>query len=148
MSKGYVTDPANADQEANDKSVIVYSRDNQLLATHSITSGRNDAERVNKVTVFNGQAFKGPTDAEAFLKLGDTAVDSLSPAEKSSAPGLRSQGVAFRLGKGRVVVVGDAAMLSAQVIGSENRPFGINTPGSDNKQLTLNIMHWLSGLLK
>lgn len=148
MSKGYVTDPANADKEANDPGVIVYSRENQLLTTHSITSGRSDAERVNKITVFNGQALKGPTGAEVFLKLADTAVDSLSPVEKSSAPSGRSQGVAFRLGKGRVVVVGDAAMLSAQVIGSENRPFGINTAGSDNKQLALNIMHWLSGLLK
>ena len=148
MSKDHVIDPANADKEANDPGVIVYSRDNQLLATHSITSGRGDAERVNRVTVFNGQAFKIPTGAEVFLKLADTAVDSSSSAEKGSAPSGRSQGVAFRLGKGRVVVVGDAAMLSAQVIGSEKRPFGINTTGSDNKQLTLNIMHWLSGLLK
>jgi hypothetical protein len=47
-----------------------------------------------------------------------------------------------------VVALGDAAMLSAQVTGSDNRPFGMNTPDIDNKQLALNIMHWLSGLLR
>jgi hypothetical protein len=26
--------------------------------------------------------------------------------------------------------------------------FGMNHPGIDNRQLTLNIVHWLSGLLK
>jgi hypothetical protein len=30
----------------------------------------------------------------------------------------------------------------------ENEPVGMNYPGIDNKQLALNIMHWLSGLLK
>jgi len=38
-------------------------------------------------------------------------------------------------------------MLSAQLTGSENRPMGMNVPGSDNRQLALNIMHWLSGIL-
>jgi hypothetical protein len=27
-------------------------------------------------------------------------------------------------------------------------PFGMNRPGIDNRQLALNIMHWLSGLLQ
>jgi len=147
VSRGYATDPANSEKGANDPSVIVYSRDNQLLAAHSITNGRSDAERVNKVVVFNGQLLKGPTGAEAFLKLADTAVDSAAPEKSGSAAG-RAQGIAFRLGKGRVVVVADAAMLSAQVTGSENLRFGINSEDFDNKQLTLNIMHWLSGLLK
>jgi len=26
--------------------------------------------------------------------------------------------------------------------------FGMNRPGIDNRQLALNIMHWLSGMLK
>lgn len=51
-------------------------------------------------------------------------------------------------GKGRVVVLGEAAMLTAQVF----RPpglmirLGMEYPGSDNRQLALNIMHGLSGL--
>ena len=42
--------------------------------------------------------------------------------------------------------MGEAAELSAQLIGSEK--FGMNVPGLDNRQMALNIMHWLSGLLE
>jgi hypothetical protein len=50
-------------------------------------------------------------------------------------------------GKGRVVVLGEAGMLSAQMIrypdGREMR-FGMNMPGNDNRQFALNVAHWLS----
>lgn len=148
MSKGYTTDPANSDKELDDPRVIVYSRENHVLAEHAITNGRSDAERVNRVIVFTGQSLKGPEGSDAFLKLSDTAVDEISSPGKSGAAAGRAQGIAFRLGKGRVVVLGDAAMLSAQLTGSDNQPFGMNIPNIDNRQLALNIMHWLSGLLK
>jgi hypothetical protein len=148
MSKGYITDPANADKELNIPSVIVYSRENHLLAEHAITNGRNDKERVNRVFVFTGQSLKGPKGSDAFLKLADTAVDNVEFSGKSSSAAGRAQGIAYRLGKGRVVMLGDAAMLSALLTGSDNRPFGINMPDIDNRQLALNVMHWLSGLLK
>jgi hypothetical protein len=46
-----------------------------------------------------------------------------------------------------VFVVGEAAVLTAQIdpLGFK---FGMNRPGSDDKQFALNIMHWLSGLLR
>ncbi|HWN08084.1 MAG TPA: hypothetical protein VNO50_02190 [Pyrinomonadaceae bacterium] len=148
LGKGYTTDPANSDNESTDQSVLIYSRENHLLVGHPITTGRNDAERVNRVMTFLGQSFKGRASSDAFLKLSDSAVDNIgSPAKSVSAAG-RAQGIAFRLGKGRIVVLGDAAMLSAQITGSDKRPFGMNTPDVDNRQLALNIMHWLSGLLK
>ena len=148
MSKGYTVDPANADREINNPSVIVYSRENHLLAEHAITNGRGDAERVNRVIVFTGQSLKGPTGSNAFLKLAETAVDQIAPPGTTGSAAGRAQGIAFRLGRGRVVVLGDAAMLSAQLTGSDNKPFGMNIPNIDNRQLALNIMHWLSGLLK
>ena len=52
----------------------------------------------------------------------------------------------MNFGKGHVVVLGEAAMLSAQLAGPNGNPFGMNRPGIDNRQLALNIMHWLSGL--
>jgi hypothetical protein len=148
MSKGYTTDPANSDKELDDPGVIVYSRENHLLAEHAITNGRNDAERVNRVIVFAGQSLKVSEGSDAFLKLSDTAVDKTAAPGKDGSVAGRAQGIAFRPGKGRVVVLGDAAMLSAQLTGSDNKPFGMNVPDIDNRQLTLNIMHWLSGLLK
>ena len=146
MSSSETADAANADKEFNLPSVIVYSRENHQLAESAITNGRNDAERVNRVIVFSGQSLKGPQGSEAFLKLADSAVNEID-GKNASAAG-RAQGIAFRLGKGRVVVLGDAAMLSAQVTGSDNQPVGMNVPNIDNRQLALNIMHWLSGILK
>jgi len=58
----------------------------------------------------------------------------------------RAQGVALSVGGGRVVILGEAAMMSAQLSGAEGsqRPMGMNAPGSDDKQFALNILHWLS----
>jgi hypothetical protein len=39
-------------------------------------------------------------------------------------------------------------MLSAQLAGPNQAKFGMNRPGIDNRQLALNIVHWLSGLLR
>ncbi|MEP6570107.1 MAG: hypothetical protein ABJC10_10055 [Acidobacteriota bacterium] len=148
MSKSETMDPGNADKEFNTPSVIVYSRENHLLAEHSITSGRNEIELVRRVVVFSGQSLKGPEGSDALLKLADTAIDEVVPPEKNSSAAGRAQGIAFRSGKGRVVVLADAAMLSAQLTGSDNQPVGMNVPNTDNRQLALNIMHWLSGILK
>ena len=68
---------------------------------------------------------------------------------RSPRPAGRSQGIALKPGKGRVIVLGEAAMLSAQLITGPNAmKFAMNRPGNDNRQLALNIVHWLSGLLK
>lgn len=80
------------------------------------------------------------------LPPGATAV-RLEPGERRSAAG-RAQGIAFRFGEGRVVVLGEAAMLSAQLSNADRSQFGMNRAGLDNRQLALNIMHWLSGLLR
>jgi len=58
------------------------------------------------------------------------------------------KGIAFKAGKGRVVMLGEAAMLSAQIAGAAKLKMGMNHPGSDNKQLALTLCTWLSGLLK
>ena len=151
MSKGYTGDPKNKDEEARGNSTLLFSRDNKLLGDHPITSGRNQSERISKVISFTGQSLKGPAGSVAFMKLGDTAVDVM-PAppgvegKETSAAG-RAQGIAFELGKGRVVVMGEAGMLSAQLAGPQKTKFGMNRPAIDNRQLGLNIMHWLSRLL-
>jgi hypothetical protein len=132
---------------------------------------------------FTGQSLKGPEASIAFLKLSETAQDRQPPSADSKPitldrlpngqplpPGMtvqgrpagpavpaagRAQAVALAFGKGRVVVLGEAAMLSAQrvtgpaaqLVGKEEIRLGMNRTGNDNRQLALNIMHWLSGLL-
>ncbi len=147
MSKGYTFDAANSLPQR--PSALIFSRENKLLGPHPIVDGRNEKERVNKVLSFTGQSLKGPEDSAAVLKLSDTAQDSPDHEQKSmtSAAG-RAQALAFKVGKGRVVVQGEAAMLSAQIAGQEKVKMGMNYEGYDNKQYALNVMHWLSGLLK
>jgi len=74
------------------------------------------------------------------------AVALRQPANAGTSAAGRAQGVAFRFGRGRVVVLGEAAMLSAQ-LGGQGMRVGMNRPGLDNRQLALNLMHWLSGAL-
>jgi hypothetical protein len=149
MSKMYTVDEQNFDKESENPGFIVYTRESGRLADHAITRGRNQTERINKIIAFTGQSLKGPVDSIAFMKLADTAND-LMPGQNptpTSAAG-RAQGIAMAFGKGRLVILGEAAMLTAQVTGPNRMPFGMNRPGLDNKQMALNIMHWLSRLLK
>ena len=147
MSKGYTIDAANSLR--SDPSSLIFSRENKLLAAHPITEGRNETERINRVLSFTGQSLKGPEDSFSILKLADTAQDAPDREAKTLAPAAgRAQALAFKLGKGRVVVQGEAAMLSAQITGPDNHKMGMNVDGYDNKQYTLNLMHWLTGVLK
>ena len=149
---GQITeDPSNKAEEFR-SNMILYSRENRLLQEHPITMGRDSQEKLNRVVVFSGQSLKGPADSIGFLKLADSARDSKgsdgTTQVESSVHGT-AQALALKLGNGKVVVLGEADMLSA-LLGDppEKEPIGMNYPGVDNKQLTLNIMHWLSGLLK
>ena len=144
MSKGYTDDPSSQDKEVGD---ILFSRENKLLADHLITRGRDAGERVNRVVTFTGQSLQGPTESTALLNLPSTAVDTFPQTKTTQSAAGRVQGLAMKFGKGRVVVLGEAGMLSAQ-IDNQGRVFGMNYPNTDNRQFALNIMHWLSRLLK
>jgi len=148
MSKMFTIDEQNSDKESGNSGFIVYTRESGRLADHPITRGRDDSERVNKIIAFTGQSLKGPPTGVPFMKLADTAQDTMggqSPKFVSAAG--RAQGIALAFGKGRAVFLGEAGMLSAQLAGPQRRPFGMNRPGIDNRQLALNIMHWLTRVL-
>jgi hypothetical protein len=158
MSKGYTIDVAHRDGLSQNPSVILYTRAAGNLRDHAITRGRDSTERVSRVIAFTGQSLRGPQEAQTFMALGDSAKDlpiRLGQPITPDTPGIpaagRAQGLAMRVGKGRVVMLGEAAMLSAQVIrGLGPTPFqmGMNRAGIDNQQLALNIVHWLTGLLE
>ena len=162
MSKGMTEDPKNYDTSSVDKSQLVFTRENGLLLDHPTTRGRDAIERVNRIMTFTGQSLKAPKGGAAFLKLGDSAVNRaalikveksggntrvlMSYSEPEPAKGY-AQAVALQFGKGRVVFLAEAAMLTAQIDGRTKKPFGMNVQGVDNRQLALNIMHWLSKIL-
>jgi hypothetical protein len=159
MTKGVTDDTVNC--VPGDPTSIVYSRENGLLLSHPITDGRRAEESVGRVVTFTGQSISVPAGAVPFLKLGATARDSrplppkivtsgtntqITPQYADPEPAVgRAQGIALELGKGRVVILGEAAMVTAQIAG-DGHPFGMNVSGNDNRKLALNIMHWLSRL--
>lgn len=147
MSKAFTIDPANSPPADNNPGFVLYTRENKLLGDHAITRGRDASERITRVLSFTGQSLTGPPRSVAFMKLADTAKDVLPGTDAQTSAAGRAQGLAFEAGKGRVVVMGEAGMLSAQLGGADRKPFGMNRPGIDNRQLALNIVHWLSRLL-
>ncbi len=162
MSKGMTEDAQNYDTSSGDKSQLVFTRENGLLLEHPITQGRSESEKIHRVMTFTGQSLKAPESSAAFLKLGDSAQNRAARIEVQKSGGDTravitygdptpatgfAQAVALQVGKGRVVMLGEAAMLTAQLDGKTKQPFGMNVPGIDNRQLVLNIVHWLSGIL-
>ena len=144
MSLMVTVDPKN-----ETKNGLLFSRDKNQLGDHPILNGRDPFERINRVLTFTGQSLKGPPDSVQLLKFSDTATDMGfgKDRKKVSAAG-RAQGIAFKFGKGRVVVMGEAGDLSAQIYGADPvGKMGMNVPGCDNRQFALNIVHWLTGLI-
>ena len=162
MSLGMSFDEMEFDREFGDSSELAYSRANWLLRKHPVTEGRWSGERVERVVTFTGQSVQGPEGSTLFLKHSPTAVlrDVRPSASLASVGGAKKdevaldlgeersandwgQGVALEHGQGRVVVLGEATMLTALLDGEEK--VGMNRRGNDNRKLALNIMHWLSG---
>jgi len=163
MGKGHVFDLVNSD---TNPTILVFSKDNGLLGTHAIIRGRTDAESVRRIVAFEGQSLSVPVGATILMKLGSTAYEADSredirlaqsalrsnPAPRTNIDRARSvadaaQGLAMEFGRGRLVITGEAAMFSAQVLHQQPRPdfkFGMNAPGNDDRQFALNALHWLS----
>lgn len=162
MGKGYAFAPTQGGVTTN----LVYPA--EAFDEHPIITGRGADERVGSVTAFTGQSLAGPEGATVLLpittgareapdlpalqRINDRITAGEDPGAviaELSAPALPAQALAFQHGEGRVVVLGEAGMLSAQRARfPDGREiwFGMNVaPG--NARFGLNILHWLTGLL-
>lgn len=172
MGKGWVFDRGSTTSSITTQ--LDFSRENGLLGVHPVLRGRDSSEEVKQIRSFTGQSLGVPDNAVALMKLSSTARESPTPSDleaeaaaaasteaprgttgpHSSPVAGRAQGIAMTFGKGRLVVLGEAAMFSAQVVrftdGGQRREIkaGMNVPGNDDRQFALNVLHWLSGLLK
>jgi hypothetical protein len=149
--------------DASPTGIFTYHRSDGSLRDHPITAGRFADERVDSVRVFTGSAFR-PVTASGAGPGGGVAVEplmvlpagavSLEPEEAwvfdpdtpREEMGGWLQGVALSVGQGRVVVLGEAAMLSAQLAGPQQQPMGMNAPeAAQNPIFGLNLVRWLVG---
>lgn len=146
FSNGYAID----EQE---KGPMLFRLSDGSLKDHQITRGRTDAEKIESVATFTGSAFQVDGDAQPLLVFGPSVVSVDGRIRDKTAPRISVkgwyQGAVMRFGKGRLAVFGEAAMFSAQVAGPKRMPMGMNAPiAAGNPQFLLNLMHWLSGILK
>ena len=143
MYLAYARDDAHHSGWDNEK--LLFSRANRLLTACPITEGRAPAERIDRVVTFTGQSLSVPAGATAVLRMDDGSYDWESRSVRHSARG-HAQGIAMAFGNGRVVMLGEAGFLSAQVdpLGFK---MGMNTSGNDDRQFALNVVHWLSRAL-
>jgi hypothetical protein len=128
------------------------------LGDHAIVRGRNPSEAITIVTTFTGHAFHPSSNMQPLLILSADAMGGApwrmnlpdsQPEEMPAFPvGGWLQGGTVQIGQGRAVVLGEAAMCTAQLAGPQGVPMGMSNPlAPQNAQFCLNVVHWLSGLL-
>ena len=155
----HLRDRQHADEDLKSPYVLVFERADGLIADHAITRGRGPGEAVDRVVTFGGEALEGPPGSTPLLRLDGTAeiVDDPDRGEEAavrSAAGM-AQAVALAHDRGRVVVVGEAAVFTSQVItgevaktmGRDELRIGMSRTDTDDRQLALNTVRWLAGLL-
>lgn len=135
--------------------------------------GGDPDERVRTVFAYTGQSLAGPPGSTILAVMADDAweapdlpaLDAIAERLEAGEPvdtvlssaarpiAGRAQSVAFTHGEERVVVLGEAGMLTAQrfrfpeASGRPDMRFGLQDQGHDDEQFALNILHWLTGLL-
>jgi hypothetical protein len=137
---------------------LFFAREDGLLANHPILDGATPADRVDAVATFSGQALFAPPHATPLLPFGPTArhtpirttyeisrygTDVMTVKGKPERLTGGAQAAALQHGAGRVVVMGEAAALTAQVVDGGLR-FGMNLDGADNAKFAINTLRWLS----
>jgi len=158
------TNPDNFTSE--DVTELVFSERNQLLGQHPITHGRNESERLHRLVAFTGESVSIPKGSTALLMLSPTAGEvstgsdlrpmfdkdaakakaSRESALKRAPSGAQAMAIAFPVGQGRVVISGEAGMMTAQVFEEKQKDgnetiggaMGWDVSGNDDRQYVLN----------
>ncbi|MFA0961436.1 hypothetical protein AB9P05_06495 [Roseivirga sp. BDSF3-8] len=130
----------------------IYSRANGQLTDHPVVAGHADYLEVDSVAVFTGSAFIPPPDAEPVMLVDqhytlmspDKAWEFSDKTPHKSGKGY-AQGALLPYGEGKVVLWGEAAMLSAQLAGPGGQyKMGMNAPeAKNNYKLLINLIRWL-----
>ncbi|MDQ0466295.1 hypothetical protein QO010_004088 [Caulobacter ginsengisoli] len=135
----------------NNKALDLFDRSSGL-ADQPITRGAGGDSPVTKIRTFTGSAFVAP-GATPLIVL-DKRFEVLTPDKpwdfQPSTPHIPAdgllQGASLTLGKGRVVLLGEAAFMTSQLKADTGEVAGFGAEGAEqNPQFVLNMMHWLAG---
>ncbi len=131
---------------------MMFARSAGQVASHAITDGHSEHDRIDRVFTFTGQSLQISDGYWPLLVFGEGAklysrlFEWTSPSEEGLDVSGQSQGAAGKIGKGRVVVFGESDLFQARVT-PNGAAIGMSHPAAENRQLLLNVMHWLSGEL-
>ncbi len=122
-----------------------FRRSDGSLADHAVTNGRTFPERVDSIETGFGGAFRLPADGQSLLTFGPSHVSLLpdvtwefdDTTQRQAIGGWSQAGIA-RVGSGRFALLGDSLLLRSALE---------EAGATANTQFTLNVIHWLSGLL-
>lgn len=119
---------------------LTFRRADSTLSDHSITQG------IEQVATFGGSAFRLERQGEPLLVLG-AGVRMYFASDSSEIPVSGwLQGAALTIGKGRLVVFGEAGMFTAE-LNAPGNPMGMNAAiARQNPQFLLNAVRWLAGV--
>ena len=154
MASVWTVDTLRMNDEIGKNTWLEYSWENGGLGQHPILQADSPAAKIKRVMTFTGQSLSFDSAWTSILQLSnsaqnyysreDASIASMDTSTYFSVAG-QSQLIACQYGDGRIVIAGEAAMFTAQ----EVRVFfktihaGFNFKGYDNKELVLNIIHWL-----
>jgi hypothetical protein len=147
MGAGYAADAEHANPDAGDDGQVLFRRAAGGLGEHWVTAP------LQTVQSFTGQAL-WPDRGTCLLRLGPNAQRFEAVATRhgddvhvelkpAGSAGGWCQAVAATHGRGRVVVLGEAAMITAQ-FASDGKPFGMQLPGDDDELFALQLVRWLA----
>jgi hypothetical protein len=115
---------------------IIFERMRSRITDHPIMCGTSPAERIDRVATFDGASLDAPEGVKPLLLFSDDAIDYVGAERLRRSAAGRNQGVALTFGKGKVAVLGEAAML-----------FNLDDASVQNRQFAINLLHWLAGRL-
>lgn len=140
---GYALDPGNGGKDL--------FAPHAGLNDHVIVRGAGGDPKITQVRTFTGSAFEAPkghpllTLGQRFQMIYPSVPFQMDPKDKREPIAGFLQGATLTIGRGRVVVMGEAAMFSAQMVLPERFLMGFGAPGAEqNQRFALNLMHWLS----
>ena len=126
-----------------------FSRESGTLLSSEVTDSSTFSKEVIRIGSFTGSAFRAPETAVPFMIFDDSHLLFLpreawkfkKKTKRVDASGW-CQGAYMKYGKGRIVFLAEAAMITAQLRGKTK--IGMNSPDArENAQLALNIFRYL-----
>lgn len=125
---GRVARSAGGSAETNEQ--LIFESASKTLGVHPILC--RAGKEVKRIATFDGTSLNTPTGATPLLILTDSAVDYVGAERVPRSAVGRNQAFALQVGRGRVVVLGEAAAL-----------FNIDNPAVDNRNFAVNTVEWL-----